>query len=406
MHLTNQISRNNFLSFLWHSTFLALAQSFMDIDTIMPSMILEAGGNGVHIGIFTAIVLGGSSISQLVFVPYLNNSHSKKKHLLAGVNIRVLSLFGIAVLLYFSTSLKGNMVIAMIFLLITVFSLSGAFANISYTDIFGKSINAESRKSFLSIKQVIAGIGILLSALIARNILTKYSYPVNYSFMFFLAAMVLGIASLGFWKIKEVVASGFKIKNLKDYSAAVLLEFRTNKKLKYYLGFINTLGLSIMILPFIILFAQETFETGKIETGNFLLAKVSGVVTAGIILTPISKLIKYKFLMYLASLLALLIPLFVMIIHSASYLFLVFLIGGIVFSIYSISMKGVLLEISDNKNRALYTGIAGAGSIIPIIFSLFGGWIIQQYGFTGFFAVFILIILSSLYFIYKLDCIK
>ena len=118
---------------------------------------------------------------------------------------------------------------------------------------------------------------------------------------------------------------------------------------------------------FIILFAKENFESGRIETGNFLLSKVIGVVTAGMIITPISKVVKYKFLMYLASILALVIPLFVMIIQSASYFYLVFFIGGIVFSMYSISMKGVLLEISDNANRVLYTGIAGAGSIITLL---------------------------------------
>ncbi len=172
------------------------------------------------------------------------------------------------------------------------------------------------------------------------------------------------------------------------------------------MGFINTLGISTAILPFIILFAKENFESGRIETGNFLLSKVIGVVTAGMIITPISKVIKYKFLMYLASILTLVIPLFVMIIRSSSYFYLVFLIGRIVFSMYSISMKGVLLEISDNANRVLYTGIAGAGSIIPILFTLLGGWIIQEYGFDLFFILFIIIILSSIFFIHKLKCVK
>lgn len=378
----------------------------MDIDTIMPAMLIESGGTAVHVGVLTAIMLGGSSFSQLVYVPYLNNKKFKKRYLLAGINIRVLSLSGMALMLYYSIILKGDVVIGLIFILITFFSLSGAFANISYTDIFGKSILTGSRKSFLSIKQVIAGIGFLLSAYLARKILVNFSYPANYSFMFFLAALGLGIASLGFWKIKEVTASGFSIKNLKVYKAAIITELRKNKRLKYYLGFINTLGISIAILPFIIFFAKENFDSGRIETGNYLVSKVIGVVAAGMIITPISKKIMYKTLMYIASLLALIIPLFVITIHNASYLYLVFLIGGIVFSMYSISMKGVLLEISNNENRVLYTGITGAGSIIPIFFSLFGGYIIQQYGFTLFFSVFILIILSSFYFIYKINCLK
>ena len=102
MELTAKISKHNYLSFLWHATFLALAQSFMDVDTIMPAMVLESGGGALHIGILTAIMLGGSSLSQLLFLPYLNNKQFKKKYLLAAINVRVLSLFGMAVVLFYS----------------------------------------------------------------------------------------------------------------------------------------------------------------------------------------------------------------------------------------------------------------------------------------------------------------
>jgi MFS family permease len=69
-------------------------------------------------------------------------------------------------------------------------------------------------------------------------------------------------------------------------------------------------------------------------------------------------------------------------------------------------MNGVLLEISANENRTLYTGIAGAGNILPALFPLIGGWIIKFYSFLPFFILFSLVILSSLFFIYKINCSK
>jgi MFS family permease len=66
-------------------------------------------------------------------------------------------------------------------------------------------------------------------------------------------------------------------------------------------------------------------------------------------------------------------------------------------------MNGVLLEISGNTNRALYTGIAGAGNILPAVFPLAGGWIIKHFGFLPFFSLFMIVILASLFFIYKMD---
>ncbi|MEA3420608.1 MAG: hypothetical protein U9Q97_02880 [Acidobacteriota bacterium] len=162
MELNKQISKNNYYSFLWHAMFLALAVNFMDVDTIIPAMMVDAGGSALHLGILTSIMLGGGKFAQLFFAPFLNNQLSKKGYLL----------------------------------------------------------------------------------------------------------------------------------------------------------------------------------------------------------------------------------------------------GGIIFTIHNISINGILLEITNNENRALYTGLSGAGSIIPSIFSFIGGWIITEFGFTLFFVLFILIIFLSFYFIYKIDCKK
>ena len=70
------------------------------------------------------------------------------------------------------------------------------------------------------------------------------------------------------------------------------------------------------------------------------------------------------------------------------------------------SVQLVLLEISDNENRALYTGIAGAGNIIPAIFPVLGGWLIEQTGYRLLIVLYVILILVSLIFIYKLDCKK
>ncbi len=148
MQISEKRSKINFRSYLWHAIFLALASNFMDVDTIIPSMLVKAGGNSVHLGLLTAIMLGGSSVMQLVFAPMLSKKPFKLKYLLLGINLRVVALLLISVMFFFSRSLSGDTIIVLIFVLISIFSFSGSYSGISYTDILGKSIRAESRKSF------------------------------------------------------------------------------------------------------------------------------------------------------------------------------------------------------------------------------------------------------------------
>jgi len=406
MTLPRNISTHNFYAFLWHAGFLAFAQNFMDVDTVIPAMLIDSGGGAIHIGIMTAIMMGGSSFTQLFFAPYISNKAFKKNFLLLGINSRILSLFALGFILFFVHGHQLKWILWLIFLFISIFSVGGAFTNISYTDILGKSVNEDKRKTFFSVRQIIAGSIVLISAVLAKRVLSGFGYPVNFSYMFFIGASLLLIASGGFWKVREQEPSALKINGFSDFMKRLKSELSENPKLAYLLGFINTQGIIISFLPFVMFYAKETLNTQSADTGNFLLFKVIGVVSVSLLVFFVAKKIKYNSLLYFnvsLSLVLILTTLFISDAHSLRYLFVM---GGVVFSLYSITMNGLLLEVSGNENRALYTGFAGAGNILPALFPLAGGWVIGHWGFTVFFILFLLIVLSSVFFIRKIDCKK
>jgi len=157
-------------------------------------------------------------------------------------------------------------------------------------------------------------------------------------------------------------------------------------------------------MPFLILYAKDVLNATGGDIGNYLIFKVIGGVLVGALLFYHSKELKYQRLLYITSVLAFVIALFVLMFPGHIILNLSFLVGGIVFTLHNITVSGVLLEVSTNENRVLYTGIAGAGSIVPVVFPLIGSWVINHFGFSAFFILFMLIISFSFYFIFKLDC--
>jgi MFS family permease len=354
----------------------------------------------------TAIMVGGSSFTQIFFAPYLSNVPYKKGFLLAGINLRIFSLLALGFMVYYLNGHHSISLLWLIFILITIFSLSGAFANISYIDITGKSILQEKRKTFFSARQIISGSIVLASAFLARKVLTLADYPVNYSYMFFIGGTLLLIASFGFWSIKEVTPSVLRIKGISHFLRVMRTELKENKKLIYFLGFINTQGVAISFMPFVVLYAKNVLGAAGSDTGNFLIFKVMGVVSVSLLILAMSGKAKYRILLYLNVALSLTVVLstyFITDVHLIKYLFI---LGGIVYSLYSISMNGVMLEISGQENRALYAGFAGAGNILPAVFPLLGGSLIGLFGFKVFFLMFVVMILLSLWFIRKMDCKK
>jgi MFS family permease len=404
MRLPEKISTHNFWSFLWHAGFLAMAKNFMDVDTVIPAMLVEAGGGALHIGFMTAIMMGGSSFTQLFFAPYLSNKTFKKKYMLGAINIRIFALMGLGTLLFLLKKDHSGYALWLSFLFITTFSLAGAFANVGYTDILGKSVNPKKRKTFFSSNQIISGVIVLGAAFLVKKVLVWKDFPINYAFMFFIGGALLLVASVGLWRIREMIPSTLKISGLRNFLGILKHELKTNKKLVYFLGFINTQGIAISFLPFVILYAKETFQTQSSDTGNFLLFKVIGIVFVSFLVLLGAKKLKYNLLLYSNVLLSLLLGAMAWAISGVDGLKYVFVVGGVVFSLYSMSMNGLLLEISGTENRALYTGFAGAGNILPALFPLLGGTLIQLFGFRVFFALFMIIIAMAAFFIFKIDC--
>jgi len=406
MELTEKVSRNNYICFLWHATFLALTQNFMDVDTVVPAMMIDAGGTSVHIGVLTAILVGGGKLSQLLFAPFLSSQPAKKNLLLVGINARIVSLAGIGVLFVLSAGIADALVIAAVFVLIILFSVSGGFAGINYTDILGKSILDTRRKRFFSVNQIVSSLGVLVSAFVARRILRTQAYPGNYAWLFCIAAALLGLASLGFWRIKEFITENLKIRNIAEFVRVTRDEFRGNKRLLSYMLVINTQGIALVLMPFLILYAKQVFGADSQNIGNYLLLKVLGGVITGSIFFYFSRRMRYQYILYATSLLALLICLSMIIFPGATLYPYIFLFGGLVYAFHRIAAAGVLLEVTTNRNRALVTGLSGAGNILPTLFPLLAGWIVERFGFSLFFAIVGVVLLLSFYTIYKLNCLK
>jgi MFS family permease len=404
--LSPESSQRNFYAFLWHASLLAFAKNFMDVDTVLPAMLIESGGSSFHVGIMTAILLGGTRFAQLFFAPYISNKPFKKKFLLLGINSRVLSVLALGGIIFFMQTNEAGLVLWAIFFFVSVFALGGSFANVSYMDIIGKSLLEEKRKTFFSTRQLLAGGIMLISAYLAKKVLAYESYPVNYAYMFLSGGFFLLLASIGFWSLKEELASKLNIKNTRVFFSVMRKEIKENKRLPHFLGFINSQGIAVSFLPFVVLYGKDFLDAGSADTGDFLFYKVIGMVLVSLLIAVGAKRLRYNFMLYGNVLLSVLMAIMTLISEDVASLYYVFLIGGVVFSLYNITMNGLLLEVSGKENRVLYAGISGAGNILPVLFPLMGGWLIEHLGFSSFVGLFVFFSLMSVYFIFRIDCKK
>jgi hypothetical protein len=88
-------------------------------------------------------------------------------------------------------------------------------------------------------------------AFLVRWILNKFEYPIDYAFLFTGAGLLLAIASIGFWKIKEAPLQNSNSTGIIKLFKSTPTEMRLNKILRNYILIINSLdfGISLSGIP-------------------------------------------------------------------------------------------------------------------------------------------------------------
>lgn len=378
----------------WHAFFLAVTMSFTEINTVMPALILGAGGGERAVGALTGIMIGLPLISQLVFAGFLHGRPRKKPFLLLGINLRVVALAAAAVgIVQIGTS---TAIIPFVFITMAIFATSGAFAGVSYTDLVGKLVVQTERRTFFINRQVATGVGLLISAIATRIFLGQTVFPQGYAILFALAAGFLLLATAGFWILREPVAvcdvdatsitgtDAVRRPGFIDAFREVPSIIGGDQNMRSLIGVVNLAAPGFTAIPLVTALAHRTYELGPATVGTFVVIQISGMLIANAIWTRLirrggfrlvlrAELILIAIVFPVALLLAVTAPLWV---YGGIYL-----LTGSVISAQKIGVDAVLVQISPDEKRALYAGVFGAANLGTALMPLITGVLIASIGF-------------------------
>ncbi|MCF7928343.1 MAG: hypothetical protein K9L68_05175 [Spirochaetales bacterium] len=317
----------------------------------------------------------------------------EKPWLLLGILLRTAGLFSLGMLLL---SFQGSsaMLILSLLLIMGVFSFSGAFAGLSYTHLLGKEIEPARRSFILSGKEFAGGAATLGFGLLARYILSEAAYPKNYAWLFLIASGLLATAVFGFLLVRETPdapgeAGGSGGEDPGRTKSRPIRDMMRNmdRNLLRYILVLNLTGFSLGIAPFYIALAKRSFGLSGEQVGDYLMLQIAGVIVASVLWYRLSRGRSFRHVVRICMIGAAVLPLFALFASGKSvtlYIF-VFLWAGFLLSARRIALEGLLIEISSNENRVIYSALAGAFSFVSAVFPLVSGFLIRGVGYPPIF---------------------
>lgn len=402
--------KSSYFGFLWHGIFLALTVTFTEVNSVLPALVLQVGGSELHIGFITAIMVGFPLVSQLLFAPFIQSRKRKKPYLITGLYARMLALFGIGLLLNNARLFSSSIVLILIYCGLTVFTLSGAFAGISYISLIGSSIPQELRQKFFLRKQVFWSAGVLVSGVLTRFVLVGFTGTQRYTFLFALASLMLALGSIGFWMIKEpeplYVDSGAP--GLRGILYSIKDILREDTSFRYYCITANLLTVSIVLIPFYLPSLVRTFSLPSSYVGTIVLLQMGGMLLSNFLWPKIIGSLGFKGLLKIQSIASLLIPLSLSLLlftgQGQWVVYLIFPFLGALSGAHKMTGEAVLVQISREDRRALYSGIYGALNLSSALAPLLFGFLLRSADFRLLFPVIGILSLSALFVINKMVC--
>lgn len=401
----------NFSMGILYGIFFTGGLAFSDPSTVLPIFLGNFTDSKTLIGLSAAVMSTfggiGSLLPQLFVASKLESKASKRPVLRIAITVRALCWGLLALITYwFGRSHPLGIIVALLFLL-TLFTFMGGIAVVPFYDIWAKAIPPTLRGRFFGYLQLFGGILAIGSGFIVKIVLGNkgIDFPSNYSFLFLLTFIFIGISYLALGSVKEPPDDVYtKQLRFGEFLKKALHILKIDDNYKLFLVVQIFGGAMALALPFYVVYAKDVLGITLGMVGIFLSAQMLGSVISNLLWGYLSDFVGNKKVIQISIFLCLTAPLIALITPShLSALFIpLFVLIGFSMTGQMIGNTNFLLDISPPKDRPTYISLRGTLRFPVMIFPLIGGIIIQHISYSFLFLVTILSVLFGFILTFRL----
>ena len=153
-------------------------------------------------------------------------------------------------------------------------------------------------------------------------------------------------------------------------------------------------------MPFVILKANSTFKLSGWMIGGFITAQMIGSIFGNIFI--LKRLTNYKNMLSLSYLIFIISFTIAYFTESLYGYISIFLLFGIAIDGFKIATMNLVIEISPEDKRPIYTALQTNLSSIGLFFPLIGAYVLENFGYDVLYILTISILIYALLVIFKL----
>ncbi len=381
--------RWNFSVNLIDITFITLAFSLISRETIMPLLIDELTDSKIAIGLVPAIFSISFYLPQLFAANHAERLKRKLPFvmLIGGVLERVPYFLAGFAILFFAES-APLLALLCIYLVIGMGAFGAGLATPAWFTMIGKVLPVNRRGIFFGVSAGLGTVMGIVGAYFVGMVLDEVVYPLNFSALFFAAALFMGISWVGLALNREPESPIVKERiPLRRYFRQLPAILRRNHNFRRYLLSYSIDRLSTMGLGFFIVYGNDHFGLSGADVGLLTAILIGSQALMQLVFGWLGDRQGHKanlmisgFALAGAALLAILAT-------DLRDLIPAFVLLGTSQASDQVSRLNIILEFAVPEDQPTFIGLSNT-LLAPVTFlaPIFGGWV-AGYGFDILFSL-------------------
>jgi len=292
---------------------------------------------------------------------------------------RFLAWFFIGLSIIFIGDNYPNLTLFCIGLGLFIFSFSAGFGAIYFREIIAKIFTHKFRGKTMAMRQFFSAFASIISGAAAGYILQTQEAPFSYGILFIISAVLMGFGYLAFGSVDEPIK---KKVSKKEKSFLLFLKnafslLKVDKKLQVQVFTFLFAYSYLFSLPFIILDASRNIDLDGKAIGILITSQMVGAMLSNIVWGKLSSKGLNKLISNI-TIFMFIIAISLAFVGGSIYLYmLIFFIVGAAMDGNRIASGNLILIISPEEKRPIYTALQTNIVSIGIFFSIFGGIILS-----------------------------
>lgn len=378
--LAGEVRRNyrwNFGFNLMDGVWFWFGISFLSSTTIVPLFITKLTPNPFYIGLAATIAQGAWFLPQLFTANVIERLPRKKA---VAVN---LGLFAerlpmwIIVLAAPAALVSPVLALVLFFLGYAWHGLGAGVVAPSWQELIARCFPVAVRGRFMGVTLFLGAAVGILSALTATRLLNHYPFPLNFTYIFTLAAVGVTLSWMFLAGTREPVrAARVPRRSSREFFAALPALVQKDPNFRRYLSARLLLVLGGMGTAFVTVAAVERFQIPDGRVGIYTAELLLGQTAANLVFGLLADRRGHKLSLELGALASVIAFLVAWLAPSAAWYDLVFFGMGITSGAIVVSGILIVLEFAPHDRRPTYAGMANtAVGAVSLVGPLAGAWL-------------------------------